>query len=358
MRYLLLICVWITPAIIAGVLGWRGIWGGTSAFADYLIPIPVAGGVMHVPSFVIACIVILNLKKYPESFARMMSLLALGIFLAVQTMQLDFDRLNDWFFTDYQPARSPFRFGQNPLYLFIATDALWVFAYALMLRIIPQWKQALWLVLVPIAIIAYNAMQYSLDDSQFTYGFMTHVKSHGNSVVMIHTSNNYDETLFREWLEGDTLVSRPWESQSMENLAVFFNRSMQDVKWRKTDNEENIVATFCMHEDDQSLTTHAGYVDCFVGRVTLRERLNQSFNTTQTGLGKEVDQWYAMAKLCEGIELPEEWSSNIELIDFCLGMKRRYPETFEKVTSRYGEDSEQHAFMQDNAHLIGIQDLL
>lgn len=38
------VIAWIVPAAIAGALGWKGIWGSGSAFADYLIPIPVSGG--------------------------------------------------------------------------------------------------------------------------------------------------------------------------------------------------------------------------------------------------------------------------------------------------------------------------
>lgn len=42
---------WPLPALIAGALGWEGVWGSGSALVDYLIPIPVAGGSLHVPSF-------------------------------------------------------------------------------------------------------------------------------------------------------------------------------------------------------------------------------------------------------------------------------------------------------------------
>ena len=35
MRFGILILAWVTPAIIAGMLGWKGISG--SAFGDYLI---------------------------------------------------------------------------------------------------------------------------------------------------------------------------------------------------------------------------------------------------------------------------------------------------------------------------------
>jgi hypothetical protein len=42
-----LVFAWVLPAAIAGALGWSGIWGSTSAFTDYLLPLPVAGGFLH-----------------------------------------------------------------------------------------------------------------------------------------------------------------------------------------------------------------------------------------------------------------------------------------------------------------------
>ena len=42
---------WPLPAVLAGALGWQGVWGSGSALVDYLIPLPVAGGALHVPSF-------------------------------------------------------------------------------------------------------------------------------------------------------------------------------------------------------------------------------------------------------------------------------------------------------------------
>ena len=52
------ILAWVTPAAIAGALGWKGIWGSGGAFADYLIPFPVAGGVFHLPSFIVVSLVL------------------------------------------------------------------------------------------------------------------------------------------------------------------------------------------------------------------------------------------------------------------------------------------------------------
>ena len=52
-RFAWLVIAWTAPALAAGVLGWSGIWGSGSALVDYLIPIPVAGGVLHLPSFIV-----------------------------------------------------------------------------------------------------------------------------------------------------------------------------------------------------------------------------------------------------------------------------------------------------------------
>lgn len=66
------------PALIAGALGWKGVWGSGSALADFLIPIPVAGGVLQVPTFLVrGLIVFLMPSTSDETAARMRALLPL-----------------------------------------------------------------------------------------------------------------------------------------------------------------------------------------------------------------------------------------------------------------------------------------
>ncbi|ANO52315.1 hypothetical protein BA177_14985 [Woeseia oceani] len=106
MHVLVLILAWITPAAIAGAKGWSGIWGTGSAFAEYLIPVPVAGGVFHVPSFVIAAGVILACRNSTDGLVRYLPVIGFGVLAASLSLMLDFDRLHAWIFTDYQPAGS------------------------------------------------------------------------------------------------------------------------------------------------------------------------------------------------------------------------------------------------------------
>ena len=67
MRLIILTLAWVTPAIIAEILGWRGIWGSGSAFGDALIPIPVAGGCLHVVSFCLSAAIVYREHRLPSS---------------------------------------------------------------------------------------------------------------------------------------------------------------------------------------------------------------------------------------------------------------------------------------------------
>ena len=130
MHILVLVLAWLTPALIAEMLGWRGVWGGGGAFGDYIIPIPVAGGAMHVPSFVVLAVVVFANRRRTEAGRSFLPLFAFCIAAAGLAAMLDFDRLNSWLFTDYEPSGSPFRFDSNPFFLFVTTDALWAGIYS------------------------------------------------------------------------------------------------------------------------------------------------------------------------------------------------------------------------------------
>lgn len=100
---------WLAPALLAEALGWRGIWGGGSALVDYLIPIPVAGGALHVPSFVLMLMAVHRAPNWSPRTAGRLRALALG---AAVTAALMLWPPPDW------------RLSQNPLALFVLGDAL------------------------------------------------------------------------------------------------------------------------------------------------------------------------------------------------------------------------------------------
>ena len=77
-----LLVAWTLPPLIAAALGWEGIWGSGSALVDYLIPIPVAGGAFHVPSFLICTLAVARLPSLGDVGASRVRAALLGITVA------------------------------------------------------------------------------------------------------------------------------------------------------------------------------------------------------------------------------------------------------------------------------------
>ena len=349
MRSLFLIMAWITPAVIAGILNWKGIWGSGSALFDYLIPIPVAGGALHVPSFALAATVIAIFHKLPASLTRWLPLIALSIALCAQTLQLNFGQINDWLFTDFEPASSGIRFGKNPLLLFIFCDALFVFLFAFLRGCRISLKQGLAVLLVPFAIIISQAILYqNATGTRFVYGYSQPGKTRGQEIVMVYTDSTYDEVTFRGWLDNDHASVKPWNSPNAEHTAVFFTNSMQAIRWHKMSTNENIVATVCLYEEDRSVTMHAGYTDCFAHRKTVSARMDELFKSAKTGLGRDIDKLWAYKQLCRDVRIPTSYDGDIELFRFCRAMGRGDEKQLKTLVQKYGTDSAQVEFLKKN----------
>jgi hypothetical protein len=103
------ILAWVVPPLIAGALGWRGVWGSGSALVDYLIPMPVAGGALHVPSFVLLLVLVARGPQLSGQAAGRARALALGAALTGAVLLMP------------PPEWRP---SDNPLGLFLVVDAL------------------------------------------------------------------------------------------------------------------------------------------------------------------------------------------------------------------------------------------
>lgn len=356
MHFVILILAWVTPAAIAGMLGWSGIWGSGSAFGEYLIPIPVAGGVFHVPSFAIAAGVILASRNSIGPLSRYLPVLAFSMLALALSLMLEFDRLNAWLFTDYKPSGSPFRLDGNPLLLFVATDAFWVGTYALMRGFSSPAKTWYVMPLVPLAVIGFSAVHYQTSGPVFKLGGSTYTTSRGQQIITVYTSSSYDEEAFVKWIEEDRQLSLPWFNVNSEHVAVFFTNSMQSIKWGRFDQveSESTVATICLYEEDRSIIPHRGYYDCFAGRSTVEQEMADLAVSESTGLGRDVDFWYARLLLCDGVEIPEAAATDIARIGVCKGMIEVYPRNVSRFTEIYGADSEQLRFVRAEAATRGL----
>lgn len=248
MRFFFLFAAWVTPAVIAGSLGWSGIWGVGSAFGDYLIPVPVAGGALHVPSFIVLCVIVFAVRRDSSTTRSLLPALAFAVAAAALAAMLDFDRLNSWLFTDYQLHGSPFRFEKNPLLLFITTDAGWTGVYALVSGRSSPARAWTLVPLAAIAVIVVSALAYSAGGPKFKAGGAVPVQGRGNEMRMVYTSSAYDEDAFLAWLAGGPMVA-PWESPNSEHVALVFTNSLQMLKWGDYSqiDDKHTVATVCLY---------------------------------------------------------------------------------------------------------------
>ena len=357
MRFVILCLAWITPAAIAGVLGWSGISGYGNAFIEFLIPIPLAGGVFHVPSFVIATAVILSTNRLPPTAARWIPVLAFAVLIAALSLALDFQRLNSWLFTNYEPYGSPFRLDGNPLFLFIGTDAFWVGAYALVAGHSAPLRYWSVLPVVPVVVVAISAISYQSSGPVFQMGGSSPGTSRGDEARMVYTSMSYDEATLRNWIDGlDSVL--PWENVNTEHVAIIFTNNMNAIKWGRFDEiqSNSAVGTFCLYEEDRSIHAHSGYYDCFADRNTAEEDIAELLANESTGLGRDIDMWFAGIRMCDSVDLSADNDPDIARPGICRGMLNVYPRRLSTFVEKYGEDSEQVAFVRAQAISRGLDE--
>ena len=358
MKLLILGLAWVAPAMIAELLGWKGIWGAGSAFLDALIPVPVAGGVLHLPSFVIAAFTILSEKRLLHPLKNLIPLIAACVFVGMLSFQIDFDRLLAYFFTDYRPSGSPLRLDSNLLFLFITSDAFWVFFYTAIVKG-RRPPSRLWtvLIIVPFCVVGLVSLKYKLSGPKFKIGGTFPGDQRGQEIRLVYTSSGYNEKVLLDWFDSKGYLSRPWANPNTEHSAVYFTTSMQAIKWGKRDliTPDTTVATICLYEQDKSMQLHKGMVDCFSGKETTAQKLERLTEANPTGFEKRIDYWHAQVVLCKDVQLPEGYVSDIALFSICRSVKNNFQKYKERIIRKYGEDSPELEFVKTTANNYNLK---
>ena len=295
----LLLFAWVLPAVIAGALGWSGIWGGSSAFGDYLIPIPVAGGVLHVPSFIVLVIAVSAMDRLSHTKQNIVPAFAFAVFLAAMDLQADTTRLANWLFTDFTPSGSPLRFGKNPLYLFVACDAFSLWLYSVLRGAWPSFKWWLAACAPAVAIVLAALAPVGTGSPRFEIGGARNL-DRSRAEHMVYTSSPFDEASYSAWYAERDYFAAPWHSPNYEHSAIYFSSSLDVVERRRFDalTDEVVVATACLYEDDVSMQWHAGLYDCFAGRQSTEDVLRAIAETIDTDVEPRERYRLATEQLC------------------------------------------------------------
>lgn len=298
------VVAWPLPALIAGGLGWSSVWGSGSALTDYLIPMPVAGGALHVPSFVVAGFAAMLLPDLSPAGASRLRALILGVAIAGVLLMLNLDQL----FRAMQSGEPwpALRWQQNPLGLFFTCDALLALLFTaaapqrpwlrlelltLMLLLLPS--------LIPVQMALPRAKTAEEKQLQFTAGGSDRDRVRGNEFLMVYTPLDVNAADFRQlaerWVEKPGAMAHPRFHVSAEDLAVMFTRDRDAI--RRFDSSKALL-TLCLYEDGAPQRWLPGAGDCFSGHQSFSERLSAAAAARPPEEPAELRQYFAARELC------------------------------------------------------------
>ncbi|MEL7296964.1 MAG: hypothetical protein AAGJ86_04830 [Pseudomonadota bacterium] len=348
------VLIWVTPAIIAGAFGWRSVWGDHNALLDYLFPLPFSGGVLHLPSFLLTSFALL-LWRDGRSRPAWLPWVAAGVGLAALASMIDFERINAWLFTDYQPAASVLQFNRDAKALFIASDCLWLVALTLRAFPRPRW-QAIVMPLLPLLVISIAVGGYQVQGPIFERHAGQAAELRGDHRYLVYTNQEYDVAVFEDWvLSGG--VTPPWLDANAEHVAVLFTNSKQLAERGDYSalSADNIIATACWFEEDRELTVTAALFDCFADRQNTVERGNAAIAVQPRNLPDDIRRWLGGASICQGVSLDVSPEFNLALVDHCRTLRRRYPQAILAMKRNHGRDARVVRRVQQQARQLGFE---
>ncbi len=331
-RVLLWILIaWPLPALIAGALGWKGIWGSGSALADYLIPLPVAGGVLHVPSFVCAGVAMLLLPNLGPAGAVRLRALLIGVALAGVLWLLN---LHDLWLAQQTGMKFSGRLWQdNPLGLFLVSDALLALLFTAG-AVQRSWLRldvlSLVLVLLPSALPVSMAKPRASADPPFRAGMSQHGVIRGDEFLMVFTKLDPNASDFRAraeaWAAQPSSMAHPRFHISAEDVALMFTRNREAAQ--RLDRAQ-VETTLCLYEDGASLRWLPGDGGCFSDHHNFSERLAQAVSARSQDEPAELRRYFAARELCakeKFAAVPAGRGLQVTSAFVCEGLPRRRDE--------------------------------
>ena len=335
--FLWILIAWPLPALVAGALGWSSIWGSGSALGDYLIPIPVAGGALHVPSFVLCGLVVWNMPSRSARAAGRLRALLIGAALAGLLWLLKLDDILLALQTNSTLSGSPWQ--QNPLGLFVLSDALIALLFTAGASAGPWLRLELasaLLVLLPAVLPLGMAFKFSRAGEPFMLGDSRQGKERGDEIVMAFTSLDVNAPDFRTRAEAWSAFQHPRLSINSDDVAILFTRNLDAARRFET---SKAVMTLCLFEDGTppQWMPGSGADECFDNHVSFSEKFARSYAARPAGEALDLKDYMARKAVCVGVATipPSGDTGGIEL----SGMRicSRLPEAREKLLLKYPE---------------------
>lgn len=294
---------WPLPALVAGALGWQGIWGSGSALVDYLIPLPVAGGVLHIPSFALATALVLLLPRASPMAAGHMRSALVGMVVAGVLWLLN---LTDILQALRDGAPLPHRLWQDkPVGLFLASDglmALLLFNQRSALTLGPTWRPGLLTILLavaPSALPVAMSWPHSAHTPPFYIGQSRYGEAKGDETTMVFTRLPLTDPDFRAkalaWAQAPAHMRDPRWLTDTEDVAVMFTNRQEVADQFLTAQAQ---LTLCLYEDGTPPLWLEGSGDCFGPHESFGDRVQAAMAQRPHHEPPKLRHRHALVEVC------------------------------------------------------------
>lgn len=260
------VACWFVPAGLAAALGFDAVWGGPRVFSDYAMPLPVAGGFLHVLSLGLTIGVLLVGRLLPRSWASLVWGLfvaegLVGLSLLCDVAGLAAERLSG--------GGLSLRWQENPLGLFLLNDAvfalLWV-AFTPHLRPTRDAKTVVAAVLATLPALALVGL-LAKQDPRLRSPFLPAAllsRGHDGALGAFYTRLDIASPEVRAEAERALAELAP-VGGLVQARAAFFFRDLDAA--RLTRDGTGALATYCYYADGTPSVWHEGRGDCFALRA-------------------------------------------------------------------------------------------
>ncbi|MFY9316759.1 MAG: hypothetical protein WAO95_14535 [Burkholderiales bacterium] len=313
-----LVLAWPAPALIAGALGWKGVWGSGSALADYLMPIPVAGGVLHLATFAGVSVLLASQKAWPAPLLGLARGALLGLALCGLALLLDVTTIYQAATTDAALHRLPWQ--QNPLGLFLLTDSLIAQLFVAAFGGHSPADARDWGLSLAAALLlpAIASAALVTQDSRYGQPFLFHGSrggpARGDESIFVYTTLPVAAPSFRAQAEAHAEQWHPARDLNAEDTAVYFFASLQAARLQDA---KQAALTYCMYEDGTPARWQPGAGDCFSQHESFGERLARLLEAQDRQLPIQERQRLARAQACEGQTPPPDPMRALSITQFC-----------------------------------------
>jgi hypothetical protein len=304
--------------VVAEMIGWKGIWGGGSAFSDLIVPAPITGGIFRVPTFVLALFVI---RAYPQSSSVLAGILRAAMLAAalVGLAQLvDLERVYLSQTTDLMLRGIPWE--RSIFGLSLMTDALWMLVLTHRRALVrTPWLAAVAIVILPPALYVYGSIQGNDRLREpFLHGHVRALPDRGDAARYAFTRMSSADPTFRDAAAAYADEFRPEKNPNVEDLAIYFTDSLHTA--RSPRGSETPLATLCLYEDGTPDRWQEGEADCFTRHTTFSERRTDLAGKAPEQVPGDVWELAVETALCKNVEIPEGRFYGRTLVDHCAGI--------------------------------------